>query len=144
VATRADREGFERLLSCLVDANAAWAMEAPVLALACTRLTFDRNGEHNAAAEHDLGAAGASLTLEATARGLRVHQMIGILPDRARELYGIPDDVRPFTALAIGHAGDPAASSREIRERDLTPRRRRPLSEFVYEGHWGRAAGLVT
>ncbi len=144
VATRVDQEGFERLLSCLSDSNAAWAKEAPVLALACTRLTFDRNGQPNAAAEHDLGAAGASLTLEATARGLRVHQMIGILPDRARELYGIPDDVRPFTCLAIGYAGDPAASSREIRERDLTPRQRRPLSELVYEGQWGRASGLVT
>jgi nitroreductase len=144
VATRADDEGFERLLSCLVDANAAWAKEAPVLALACTRLTFGRNGRPNAAAEHDLGAAGASLTLEATARGLRVHQMIGILPDRARVLYGIPDDVRPFTCLAIGYAGDPAASSREIRERDLAPRLRKPLSELVYEGHWGTASGLVT
>jgi nitroreductase len=144
VATRADKEGFERLLSCLAVENVTWAKAAPVLALACARLTFDRTGQTNVAAEHDLGAAGASLTLEATARGLRVHQMIGILPDRARELYAIPDDVRPFTALAIGYAGDPTAFSKEIRERDLAPRRRKPLSEFVYQGQWGIASGLVT
>jgi nitroreductase len=144
VAPRVDNEGWARLLSCLVDENATWAKEAPVLALACIRLTFDRNGQPNPAAEHDLGAAGASLSLEATARGLRVHQMIGILPDRARELYSIPDDVRPFTALAIGYAGDPTVFSKEIRERDLAPRRRKPLSEFVYQGQWGLASSLVT
>src|SRR6476619_2366382 len=40
VATRADVEGFGRLLSCLVDANQAWAKAAPVLALGCTSLNF--------------------------------------------------------------------------------------------------------
>jgi nitroreductase len=144
LATQADHEGFERMLSCLTDTNVTWAKEAPVLVLSCVRLTFDRNGQHNAAAEHDLGAAGASLTVEASARGLRVHQMIGILPDRAREQYGIPDDTRPLTVLAIGYEGDPAAASKEIRERDLAPRRRKPLSELVYEGYWGTASGLVT
>jgi nitroreductase len=143
VVTQADHEGFERLVSCLDDSNIPWAKEAPVLALACTRLTFDRNGQPNAAAEHDLGAAGASLTLEATARGLRVHQMIGILPDRARVLYDIPEDFKPFTCLAIGYEGDPTTSSSEIRERDLAPRRRKPLSEFVYEGSWGTASDLA-
>ena len=144
VATRVDNEGWARLLSCLVEENATWAKESPVLALACARLTFDRNGQPNAAAEYYLGAASASLTVEATARGLHVHQMIGILPDQARELYGIPDDARPLTALAIGYAGDPTASSKEIQERDRAPRRRKPLSEFVYQGQWGIASSLVT
>jgi nitroreductase len=144
VAIRAHREDFAGLLSCLTDENVMWAKEVPVLALACTRLTFDRNGQPNAAAEYDLGAACASLTVEATARGLHVHQMIGILPDRARELYGIPVDVRPLTALAIGYVGDPTASPKEIRERDLAPRRRKPLSEFVYQGRWARTFCLVT
>ena len=84
----------------------------PVLALGCVSLNFARNGQPNSAAEHDLGAAGASLTLEATARGLFVHQMIGILPDRAREQYAIPDDVRPLTGIAIGYLGDANASCR--------------------------------
>jgi nitroreductase len=66
LATRADHEGFDRLLSCLDDANAVSAKEAPVLVLCCTRLTIDQKGQPNTAAEHDLGAASASLTLEAT------------------------------------------------------------------------------
>src|SRR4051812_5734054 len=87
VATKPNSEDFDRLLSCLVEGNQAWAAAAPVLALGCTSLNFALNGKPNAAAVHDLGLASASLTLEATARGLSVHQMIGILPDRARELY---------------------------------------------------------
>ena len=93
VATKADPAEFDRLLSCLVEGNRAWARAAPVLALGCTSLRFARNGKPNAAAVHDLGIAGASLTLKATARGLFVHQMIGILPERARELYRIPEGV---------------------------------------------------
>src|SRR4051794_18307150 len=142
-ATRADPEEFERLLSCLVEGNQVWAGMAPVLALGCTSLNFALNGQPNAAAVHDLGLASASLTLEATARGLFVHQMIGILPDRARELYGIPDDVRPLTGLAIGHLGDPNTLPEKYRERDLAARTRKPLSEFVFGGRWGTPPGLV-
>ena len=87
---------------------------------------------------HDLGLASASLTLEATARGLFVHQMIGILPDRARELYRIPEGVQPLTGLAIGYAADPAALPEKYRERDLAPRTRKPLAEFVFGDAWVR------
>jgi nitroreductase len=143
VATKAAPEDFERLLSCLVEGNQAWAQAAPVLALGCTSLHFTRNGKPNAAAIHDLGIASASLTLEATARGLCVHQMIGILPDRARELYRIPDGVQPLTGLAIGYAADPGGLPEKYRERDLAPRTRKPLADFVFGGEWGSASRLV-
>src|SRR5688500_16361669 len=80
VATKAEPAEFERLVSCLVEGNQGWAKAAPVLAVGCTSLRFAINGKPNAAAVHDLGLASANLTLEATARGLCVHQMIGILP----------------------------------------------------------------
>ncbi len=143
VATKAQPEAFDRLLSCLVEGNQPWAKAAPVLALGCTSLNFALNGQPNAAAEHDLGLASASLTLEATARGLCVHQMIGILPDRARELYRIPDGFKPLTGLAVGYLGDPDALPEEYRERDLAPRQRKPLTEFVFGGEWGLASGAV-
>jgi nitroreductase len=143
VATKDDAPAFERLLSCLVDANQAWARLAPVLALGVVRTRFRRNAKSNAAAEHDLGLAAGNLLCEATARGLAVHQMIGILPDRARELYGIPDEAKALTALAIGYAGDGAALPEEIRGRDRVPRTRRPLAEFVFGERWGTTAPLV-
>ncbi len=143
VAAKKDRAAFETLLSCLVDGNRGWASEAPVLAIGCTNLRFTRNGQPNAAAIHDLGLASANLTFEATARGLFVHQMIGILPDKARELYIIPDAVQPLTALAIGYAADPDTLPEKHRERDLASRGRKPISQFVYSGKWGTASRIT-
>src|SRR5262245_14455354 len=68
VATKANRPEFERLLSCLVEGNQAWAKAAPALALGCTSLRFALNNQPNAAAVHDLGLASANLTVEATHR----------------------------------------------------------------------------
>ena len=143
VASRENPEQFERLLSCLVEANQEWAKAAPVLALGCTSLRFTRNDKPNAAALHDLGLASGNLVIEATARGISVHQMIGILPDKAREVFQIPEGVQPLTALAIGYAADPAELPDEFKQRDLTPRQRKPLSEFVFTGQWGATADLV-
>lgn len=143
VATRSNPEEFERLLSCLVEGNQVWAQAAPVLGLGCTSLNFAYNGQPNAAAQHDLGLASGTLTVEATARGLCVHQMIGILPDRARELYQIPDGFLPLTGLAIGYLGDPNTLPEKYKERDLAPRQRKPLAEFVFGGQWGAASELV-
>jgi nitroreductase len=143
VATREDQEEFGRLLSCLVEGNQGWARAAPVLALGCTRLTFARNDRPNAAAVHDLGLASAHLVLEATARGLAVHQMIGIVPARARELYRIPEAVQPLTGLAIGYVGDPAGLPEGHRERDLARRPRKPQAAFVFGGQWGTTSPIV-
>lgn len=143
VAAKADAKEFERLLSCLVEGNQAWAKDAPVLAIGCTSLNFQRNGKPNSAALHDLGLASASLTMEATARGLVVHQMIGIVPERVRELYQVPEGVQPLTGLAIGYAGDPSQANEKLRERDQTPRSRKKLTEFVFGGTWGTKASVV-
>jgi nitroreductase len=137
VATSDDPEAYERLLSCLVEANQKWARAAPVLALGVTRGLFVRNDKLNAAARHDLGQASAHLTFEATARGLSVHQMIGILPDRARELYRIPEHSEALTALAIGYAADPESLPEALAAGDRAPRSRKRLSEFVFAGAWG-------
>ena len=143
LATKANGAAFDRLVSCLVEGNQAWAKAAPVLAIGCTSLNFALNNKPNAAAIHDLGLASASLTFEATARGLFVHQMIGILPDRVRELYHVPEGVQPLTGLAIGYAADPNTLPEKLRERDLAPRTRKRLGEFVFEGDWGTASSVI-
>ena len=75
--------------------------------------------------------------------GLCVHQMIGIDPEKARELYEIPDGSEAWTGLAIGYRGDPNGLPGALRERDLAPRRRKPLEEFVFGGRWGSASPIV-
>jgi nitroreductase len=143
VATKKDPEPFERLLSCLVEGNKAWAKRAPVLALGVVSLKFKGNGQDNRAAVHDLGLASGTLVFEATGRGLTVHQMIGILPEKARETYGIPQGHEAWTALAIGYQGDAASLPGPLQQRDSAARRRKKLSEFVFAGSWGNPAPHV-
>ena len=142
VATRENSAEFGRLLSCLVEANQAWAREAPVLVLGIVSLRFSRNNQDNRAAVHDLGLAAGNLLAEATTRGLSVHQMIGILPDKAREIYHIPEHFEAWTAMAIGYKADPTKLSDDLRERDMAPRQRKPLNKFVFAGRWEHSMPL--
>jgi nitroreductase len=143
VATKEQPEQFEALLSCLVEANQQWAKAAPVLALGVAALEFKRNARPNRVALHDLGLAAGNLCLEATARGLMVHQMAGIQPERARELYGIPENAEAVTALAIGYLAPPEGLPEKLRDRELAPRQRKRLAEFVFGGSWGSPSELV-
>jgi nitroreductase len=143
VATRDQADLFAKVLSCLMEPNQAWAKAAPVLLLCCTSLNFSRNGKPNAAASHDLGLAAGNLCLEATSRGLSVHQMIGILPDKAREFFAIPDGVEAVTAMAIGYAADPASLPTELKDRDTSARQRKPLADFVFGDSWGTTSNLT-
>ena len=143
VATRENPAEFGRLLSCLVEGNQAWAKEAPVLVLGIVSLRFARNNQDNRAAVHDLGLAAGNLLAEATTRGLSVHQMIGILPDKARELYQIPEHFEAWTAMAIGYKADPTKLPDVLRERDTALRQRKPLNKFVFTGRWGQPMPLA-
>jgi nitroreductase len=143
VASREQSEDFQRVLSCLVEGNQAWAKAAPVLAIGCTSLRFKLNGKENAAAIHDLGLGSGNICLEATARGLVVHQMIGILPDKVREVFQVPEGVQPLTGLAIGYAVEPDKLPDAVRQRDLAARTRKPLGEFVFGGRWGAKSNLL-
>ena len=143
VAIRENAPEFEQLLGCLVVANQAWARTTPVLVLCVVSLRFAQNNQDNRAAVHDLGLAAGNLVMEATNRGLSVHQMIGILPDKAREVYQIPEHFEAWTAMAIGYKADPTTLPDALRERDLTPRQRKRLSKFVFTGQWGQPSPLV-
>lgn len=142
IARRSQPEAFAKLLSCLVETNQVWAQHAPVLLIGITMLQFARNGKPNKAAAHDLGLAAGNVCMEATARGLYVHQMIGIVPERVRELYDLPAEAEPLTALAIGYRGDGANLPPELQERDRTPRARRPIDAFVFQDAWGKPAEI--
>lgn len=143
VALKDNPHEFGRLLSCLVEPNQAWAKTAPVLVLGVVSLRFAKNNKENRAAVHDLGLASANLSIEATTRGLSVHQMIGIHPDNARAVCQIPEHFEAWTALAIGYKADPALMADDLKERDLTPRQRKPLKDFVFGSQWGKSSPFL-
>jgi len=143
VATRDDHENFAKMLSVLVEFNASWAKSAPMLALAVAELNFAKNNSPNRNAQYDTGAATALLSVEATARGLAVHQMAGFDPAKARGVFAIPAGWEAIAAIAIGYPGDPNSLPQPLKDRELAPRTRKPLSEFVMAGHWGHTASFV-
>lgn len=144
LAVREDGPAFEKLLSCLVEANRAWAVNAGALMVSVVHRDFVRNGTPNRAAEHDLGLAAANLSVQATSLGLAVHQMIGIDALKTRIAYHVPERYDPLTALAIGYPADPNQIANEaLRQRDQTPRTRKPLESFIFANDWSRPAPLV-
>src|SRR5260370_38714728 len=118
VGTEDDPETHNKILSTLVEFNQAWAKHAPVLAIAVSQMEFARNKTPNRNAFYDTGAAVAHLTAEATSRGLFVHQMAGFDPQKAIEVFHIPQGREPVAAFALGYPGDPNALPDKIRERD--------------------------
>ena len=106
------------------------------------KLNFDRTGKPNRHAFYDVGMAVGNLMTQATALDLCVHQMAGFSPEKVAELYHIPDEFEPVAALAIGYGGSLEDLPEALRERELAPRSRKPISSFVFAGQWGQPATL--
>src|SRR5882672_612439 len=143
VATKDAPENFEKSLGSLVGFNAGWARKAPVLVIAVAELAFAKNGAPNRNAQYDVGAASLQLCIEATARGLVVHQMAGFDPESAREAYNIPQGWEPIAVMTIGYPGDASSLAEPYLTKEKAPRSRKPIREFVMSGEWGHTAEFV-
>jgi nitroreductase len=143
VATKGEPEAYANILSTLVEFNQSWAKHAPLIGIAVSEMEFARNQHPNRNAFYDTGAAMSQLSTEATARELFVHQMAGFDPHKAIEVLHIPKGWEPIAAFVIGYAGDPHSLPEGLRERELAPRSRKPLSEFVMSGKWGQPAHFL-
>jgi nitroreductase len=134
VATKAQPEGFARVLSLLVERNQKWAKTAWVIGFSAGKKTFSHNGAPNRYGVHDTGAATANLAIEATALGLHAHFMGGFDIQRARAEFNVPDDFEIGAAFAIGYIDEgttPPAS-----------RTRKALNEIVFGTGWGEPAPI--
>jgi nitroreductase len=138
-----DPETYEAVLDGLAEGNQSWAENAPVLMLSFYKTTFSENGNPNRSAKHDLGAASAALTFQATAMDLYVHQMAGIRKDVIRNTFDVPDDVEPMAGLAVGYLGDPETLSDEMQTPERSPRTRKPLGDVVFGAEWGTPSEIV-
>jgi hypothetical protein len=77
-------------------------------------------------ADYDTGQAAAHLSVQALSTGLVVHQFAGFDKDAFAAEAGVPAYVRLLAGIAVGVPGDPALDPEQA-ERELKPRRRRPL-----------------
>lgn len=123
---------YRKIFESLVEFNQSWAKAAPVLVLSMAKNIFTSNAVENRFALHDTGAATAHLALEATALGLHTHSMAGFDAEKARALFGIPQEYEIGSVTAIGYLGDPATLPDGLREREEAVRQRKPLNEIVF------------
>jgi nitroreductase len=143
IGTKDQPAEYAKVLDCMVEFNQGWAKAAPVLMLTVAHLNFDKNGSSNRHAFHDIGLAMGNLTMQATAEGLFVHQMAGILPDKARELFAIPKDWEVVAGVALGYLGRADSLPEALRQREEAPRTRKPLNKFVFSGSWNQKPPLL-
>ncbi len=143
LATRDQPSDYERLFDCLSEGNRKWVFRAPVLMLSVAGLNFEDDGKPNRHAFHDTGLAAENLVLQATALGLMAHQMAGFDLEKARAVCEIPAGFEPVAMIAVGYPGDPSVLPGYLRERELRPRERKPVAEFVFSSQWGRLPALI-
>jgi nitroreductase len=143
VASKDTSREYDRLFHCLLEGNRKWAFRAPVLMLSIASLHFEDDGKPNRHALHDTGLAAENLVLQATALGLQAHQMAGFDVQLARATYLIPTGFDPVAMIAVGYPGDPAVLPDHLREREMKPRERQPIGDFVFSIKWGQTSSLV-
>ena len=142
VATKENTIEHDLLFNCLVEGNQKWAHRAPALLLSVAKLQFE-DGSPNRHAFHDTGMAVENLIVQATAFGLVAHQMAGFRIEQARTDCKIPAEYEPVAMIAVGYPGDSAQLSDRLRAREVQPRVRNPLTEFVYSAIWAQPSPLI-
>ena len=141
IAQKSDTAEHDKLGSSLNPGN-AWAKEAPLLGLVVASKNFSKSGNPNRVALYDCGAAMMALTVQATDMGLHMHQMGGFDVEKARAVMEVPEGHDPVAMFAVGYLGDPNTLSDELKSRELAPRTRKRIGEFVFKGKWGQALSL--
>ncbi len=133
---------YDKIFGSLVESNQVWAGSAPVLILGVANARFSSSGSLNSFALHDLGAAAATICYQAMALGIHTHQMAGYDQGAARKAFGVPEDFIFGAVMAMGYLGEPSALKNEsLLKREVAPRQRKALSDFVWSG-WGEPAKL--
>lgn len=143
VAPKENAAEFKKVFSVLKEGNQPWAQNAAILMIAVAHNNRGP-GVLNRHAGHDLGQAIAQMVLQALDHGIYVHQMGGFFPEKAREVYGIPEDYEPYTAIAFGYRrADLSHLSDAHRAREASQRQRQELGEMVFNGSWARRADFL-
>ncbi|MGA9229620.1 MAG: nitroreductase family protein, partial [Nitrosotalea sp.] len=118
-----------------------WCADAFALVVIVSRKNFENNEKPSITHQFDTGAACENLALQAVSQGLITHAMAGFDYEKARKDLAVPDDYDVVAMVAIGKRGPKEKLSPELQVREI-PNTRKPLSEIVMEGKFGRKAEL--
>lgn len=133
---------YEKIFETLVEFNQLWSVSAPVLILNCAK-TSNNEGAPNSSWQYDLGQAVAHLSIQAMEEELFVHQMGGFDPDKAGELFKLPDEVKAVSVLAMGYLGDASILHPRMQKSELATRERKEMDTFVFAESFGSISPII-
>lgn len=124
-------EGFEKIHQILAPGNQPWAGDAAVLMISFARKVND-NGTPSTWAQHDLGAANATLVLQALSMDIYAHLMAGFSTEGAFAITGVDAEKwQPVAAIALGYKGPADQLEEPYKSRELAPRSRKDIGEIA-------------
>jgi|DEB19_MinimDraft_2_1074335.scaffolds.fasta_scaffold00408_9 nitroreductase len=126
-------EGFNKIWSCLMPGNQPWAINASVLLVSIARNTFEANQKPNPFGMHDLGMATSNMLLQASDMNIYSHPMAGF--DKAKLIadLNLSENQMPICVIALGFLAPADTLEEPFKERELTPRNRKAVSEFAFK-----------
>ena len=123
---------FDEIVSILTGVNPDWAKNAQVLIISVMIKNHPYKNRPNGKALHDIGAANALLSVQASEMGMQAHQMGGFDKEKAIEYLKLDtNDFEPVTCIAVGFPGNPENLSEDSKKRDFQSRKRKDKNEFV-------------
>jgi len=125
---------FNEIIETLTGINPVWAQNAQVLMISVVKKNYDYQNRPNKNALYDLGAANISIAIQAAEMGLQVHQMGGFDKEKAMKYLQLENEnFEPVTIIAVGFQGDADQLPEDLKMRELLPRKRKNIVEFVTE-----------
>jgi nitroreductase len=126
-------EGFDILWNALAPGNQPWAKNAAVLLVSFAQGINDK-GSANPWSQHDLGAANATLALQAFSMGIYSHFMAGFDKSKALAATQLDADLwQPVAMAALGYLGPAEQLDEPFLSRENSPRVRKSVAEISSE-----------
>lgn len=133
IVARRGTAAFATIHDAMAGFNKEWADSAAVLIVNIAETT-DAEGRTRPWARYDLGQAVAHLTVQAQHEGLHTHQMGGFDAQAIHDAFELPGTQEVVSITTLGRLGDVDQLNEVLREREVAPRQRMELGEFVTVG----------
>jgi len=130
-AAQKGSEGFQKIFDTMAGGNQIWAKNAAAYIVSVAKTTFEANQKPNIIALHDVGMANANLLLQATDLGIATHPIGGFDKEKLSEVLQLSENQEPVLIVILGYLDEADKLPDPFRERELTPRTRKSLADFV-------------
>jgi len=133
-ATQNQPEDFNRIADLLDEGN-AYAKNAYLLIVVFGKRHHDYKNKPNVTYQYDTGAGAENLFLQAVSLDLIAHEMGGYNRENSYEVLNVPkENYESIVTIAVGYPADPKNTTEEQKADDAKSRKRKSISEFVFNG----------